>query len=724
MGRDHVSVLDFTDARNPARTHVLSFLQVGDPGEDMRELFAARRLWRDPPLSTEGFWQGKARVRSSRRRRALPARREPALPGPGRGGRPAGARAALPRGRSLRLAGCARARARGRGATTSTLTNARGEQAVFRVAELRPLAPRVVVGIDDERNLFRIVDLYHTLREYSWRGAGAELSVDGAAARRLPAVSQPRSPRRSARACSDATSSRRRASGSTRDGSRGRACATCPSDLQRGGDARSRLRRVPPAARRRRARRPSARERRRARRRLRARARGLSRRRPGAATCSSRSASRPRSARRRSRSRARSRSASTISWCANARRALARPAASEGCGRFRPFAGGDMAHEIDVDPQETREWLESLDSAIEREGAPRAHYLIERLIDQARRSGAHLPYTATTAYVNTIRKSDEEPLRGEPGLEHRLRSIVRWNALAMVMKANLVSKELGGHIATFASAATLYDVGFNHFFHAPTRDARRRSRVLPGPQLARDLRARLPRGAPHGGAAAALPPGGRRRRALLVSAPVADARLLAVPDGLDGAQPADGHLPGALHALPARPRARRHQRPQGLGVRGRRRDGRAGVARRRLAGRARAARQPDLRGELQPPAPRRPGARQRQDHPGARGRLPRRRLERDQGDLGRRLGPAARARQARPAAQAHGGGARRRLPELQGEGRRLHARALLREVPAAARAGREPDRRRHLAAQPRRARPAEGLRGLRGGGRSTRASPP
>jgi pyruvate dehydrogenase E1 component len=127
-----------------------------------------------------------------------------------------------------------------------------------------------------------------------------------------------------------------------------------------------------------------------------------------------------------------------------------------------------MAHEIDVDPQETREWLESLDSAIEREGAPRAHYLIERLIDQARRSGAHLPYTATTAYVNTIRKSDEEPLRGEPGLEHRLRSIVRWNALAMVMKANQISKELGGHIATFASAATLYDVGFNHFFHAPS----------------------------------------------------------------------------------------------------------------------------------------------------------------------------------------------------------------------------------------------------------------
>ena len=260
------------------------------------------------------------------------------------------------------------------------------------------------------------------------------------------------------------------------------------------------------------------------------------------------------------------------------------------------------------------------------------------------------------------------------------------------------------------------------FLPRADRDAWRRSGVFPGPQLAGDLRARLPRGTPHGGAAAALPPGGGRRRALLLPASLADARLLAVPDRLDGALPDDGDLPGALHALPARPRPARHQRPQGVGVRGRRRDGRAGVARRRLARRARAARQPDLRGELQPPAPRRPGARQRQDHPGARGRLPRRRLERDQGDLGRWLGPPARARQARPAAQADGGGARRRLPELQGEGRRLHPRALLREVSAAARDGREPDGRRHLAAQPRRARPAEGLRGLRGGRQAHRSA--
>ncbi len=121
----------------------------------------------------------------------------------------------------------------------------------------------------------------------------------------------------------------------------------------------------------------------------------------------------------------------------------------------------------DVDPQETEEWLEALDSVFRTEGPERAHYLIERLIDKARRSGAHLPYSATTAYLNTIHASDEPPMPGEPGLEHRIRSIIRWNALAMVVQANREFGELGGHIASFASAATLYDVGFNHFFKGP-----------------------------------------------------------------------------------------------------------------------------------------------------------------------------------------------------------------------------------------------------------------
>jgi len=125
-----------------------------------------------------------------------------------------------------------------------------------------------------------------------------------------------------------------------------------------------------------------------------------------------------------------------------------------------------IIHETDVDPTETREWLESLASVIEAEGVERGQYLIERLIDEMRRNGAHLPFKNTTAYVNTIHKSEEAEIPGEPGIEHRLRSIIRWNALAMVIQANRQSAELGGHISSFASSATLYDVGFNHFWRA------------------------------------------------------------------------------------------------------------------------------------------------------------------------------------------------------------------------------------------------------------------
>jgi pyruvate dehydrogenase E1 component len=127
-----------------------------------------------------------------------------------------------------------------------------------------------------------------------------------------------------------------------------------------------------------------------------------------------------------------------------------------------------MAALPDVDPQETNEWLEALDAVLDIEGTQRAHYIVEKLIERARRAGAYLPYSANTAYVNTIPPGQEERSPGDHELEHRIRSYVRWNAMAMVVRANQVTSELGGHIASFASAATLYDVGFNHFFHAPS----------------------------------------------------------------------------------------------------------------------------------------------------------------------------------------------------------------------------------------------------------------
>ena len=120
----------------------------------------------------------------------------------------------------------------------------------------------------------------------------------------------------------------------------------------------------------------------------------------------------------------------------------------------------------DIDPQETKEWLEAIEGVLENEGIDRAHFLIERLIDKARRSGAYLPYSANTAYVNTIPVTHQERYPGDRAMERRIRSFIRWNAMAMVVQANRLSTELGGHISSFASGATLFDVGFNHFFRA------------------------------------------------------------------------------------------------------------------------------------------------------------------------------------------------------------------------------------------------------------------
>lgn len=119
----------------------------------------------------------------------------------------------------------------------------------------------------------------------------------------------------------------------------------------------------------------------------------------------------------------------------------------------------------DIDPIETQEWLEAFDAVLEANGTERAHYLLEKLIDMARRSGAHLPYKATTAYLNTIPTSKEALITGDRTMEKRLRAIIRWNAIAIVLQASKKNKELGGHLSSFASSATLYDVGFNHFFH-------------------------------------------------------------------------------------------------------------------------------------------------------------------------------------------------------------------------------------------------------------------
>ncbi len=133
-----------------------------------------------------------------------------------------------------------------------------------------------------------------------------------------------------------------------------------------------------------------------------------------------------------------------------------------------------LSSATDIDQQETQEWIDALEAVLDREGAERAHFLIEQLIDLARRSGAHIPYSPNTAYVNTIPPGLEPAHPGNMVLEERIRSYVRWNSMAMVVKANQYDTpdggSLGGHIASFASLATMIECGQNHFWHAESGD--------------------------------------------------------------------------------------------------------------------------------------------------------------------------------------------------------------------------------------------------------------
>ncbi len=124
----------------------------------------------------------------------------------------------------------------------------------------------------------------------------------------------------------------------------------------------------------------------------------------------------------------------------------------------------------DTDPTETREWLESIDSVLRVHGPERAHFLLNRMIDFSRRSGAYLPYSPNTAYVNTISTGRQPEYPGDRSLERRIEAYIRWNAMAMVVQANRRSTEYGGHISSYASSATMYEIGFNHFWRAPSEN--------------------------------------------------------------------------------------------------------------------------------------------------------------------------------------------------------------------------------------------------------------
>ena len=349
---------------------------------------------------------------------------------------------------------------------------------------------------------------------------------------------------------------------------------------------------------------------------------------------------------------------------------------------------GFMHQLPDSDPAETREWLESLDAVVDTHGKNRARYLLSALLDRARQLQVSFPATVSTPYVNSIPPEEEPWFPGDEHVERRIRAYLRWNAAVMVIRANKHADGIGGHLSTYASSAGLYEVGLNHFFRGkddgqPGDHIYFQGHAAPGVYARAFLEGRLSEDdldhfrTEIGRVGLSSYP-----------APPPDAGVLGVPDRLDGPRPDHGHLPRPLQPVPAQPPAGRHQRVSHLVLRGRRRVRRARDVRRAEPGQPGAARQPGLRRQLQPAAARRPGARQRQDHPGARGLLPGRGLERHQGHLGLPLGRAAAPGQGRRAAQQDEHHRRRRVPAVLGGVGGVHPRALLRARPAAAQAGR------------------------------------
>ena len=227
----------------------------------------------------------------------------------------------------------------------------------------------------------------------------------------------------------------------------------------------------------------------------------------------------------------------------------------------------------DIDAVETEEWLEALDAVVKHDGPRRAHDLVERVVERARLKGAAIEYVGPTPYVNTIPREDEPPLPGDPAMERRVRSLIRWNAIATILRANKESSELGGHIASYQSAALLYEIGFNHFWHAPSEEhggdlVYIQGHSSPGIYARAYLEGRLTEEQLEGFRQEVSRPGGLS----VLSAPVADAGLLAVPDGVDGPGPDHGHLPGTVHALPDGPWNLGHLEAQGVVLPRRRRD--------------------------------------------------------------------------------------------------------------------------------------------------------
>ena len=227
-----------------------------------------------------------------------------------------------------------------------------------------------------------------------------------------------------------------------------------------------------------------------------------------------------------------------------------------------------------------------------RKGPERVQQLLAALEQAAHRNGVSLPFTATTPYVNTIPPDKQPRYPGRREFERRIKSFVRWNAMAMVTRANRDYAGIGGHISTYASSATLYEVAFNHFFRGRGESGFEGDQIYfqghasPGMYARAFLEGRLTEENLINFRRELQPGGGL----VVLPASLADARVLGIPDRIDGPRPDHGDLPGAVQPISYRPRHHRLVEETCLGIPGRRRMRRARDARRDHARLARTAR--------------------------------------------------------------------------------------------------------------------------------------
>ncbi len=224
----------------------------------------------------------------------------------------------------------------------------------------------------------------------------------------------------------------------------------------------------------------------------------------------------------------------------------------------------------DIDPDETREWLESLDAVVDERGRTRARYLMLALLQHARERQVGVPSLIGTDYINTIPPEAEPWFPGDEDLERTIRRAIRWNAAIMVHRAQRPGHRRGwSHLHVRVQCHAVRG-RLQPLLPRQGPPGRRRPDLLPGARLAGHVRAGLPRGATRRAAARRVPPGALarrlRRRAAVLPAPPVDARLLGVPDRLDGPRPAQRDLPGSVQPLPARPWPQGHQSAARVGV--------------------------------------------------------------------------------------------------------------------------------------------------------------